>query len=165
MQHFHSFVTHVISLLLSPRFGGVRPFPLAMQHFYSFVVSHVISLLLSPRFAAGIRPFPLAMQHFYSFDFFTFVSHVQCLHCWCPAFSAGHAAFLSICFPADFASVRGSQCFVRVSALLWDWVSCLPSCWSLCLPCSLLSPFVSLLVSLLVGHCVRIVSLLSPFVW
>ena len=47
----------------------VRPFPLAMQHFYSFV-SQVISLLLSPRFGActaGVRPFPLAMQHFYSF--------------------------------------------------------------------------------------------------
>ena len=32
---------HVTSLLLSPRFGactaGVRPFPLAIQHFYSFV--------------------------------------------------------------------------------------------------------------------------------
>ena len=49
--------------------------------------------------------------------------------------------------------------------------SCLPSCWSLCPPCrhcvrlvSLLFPFVSLLVSLLVGHCVRVVSLLFPFV-
>ena len=29
--------------------AGVRAFPLAMQHFYSFL-SHVISLLLSPRF-------------------------------------------------------------------------------------------------------------------
>ena len=63
----------MISLLLSPRFdactAGVRPFPLAMQHFYSFV-SHVISSLLSLRFGAciaGVRPFPLAMQHFYSF--------------------------------------------------------------------------------------------------
>ena len=61
-----------MSLLLSPRFGactaGVRPFPLAMQHFYSFV-SQVISLLLSPRFnacTAGVRPFPLARLHFYS---------------------------------------------------------------------------------------------------
>ena len=38
MQHFNSFVFKMISLLLSPRFGactaGVRPFPLAMQHFY-----------------------------------------------------------------------------------------------------------------------------------
>ena len=33
-------LSHVISLLLSPRFGactaGVRPFPLAVRHFYSF---------------------------------------------------------------------------------------------------------------------------------
>ena len=61
-QHFHSFVfrvipkhlsprfgsctagvrsIHLISLLVSPRFSactaGVRPFPLATQHFYSFV--------------------------------------------------------------------------------------------------------------------------------
>ena len=73
MQHFYSFVSQVISLLLSPRLGactaGVCPYPLAMQHFYSFV-SQVISLLLSPRFGAcnaGVRPFPLAMQHYYSF--------------------------------------------------------------------------------------------------
>ena len=32
------------------------------------------------------------MQHFYSFVF-------QVCHCWCPPFSAGHAAFLFICFP------------------------------------------------------------------
>ena len=47
MEHFNSFVFKVISLLLSPSFGacaaGVRPFPLAMQHFYSFV-SHVVSV-------------------------------------------------------------------------------------------------------------------------
>ena len=45
--------------------AGVRPFPLAMQHFYSFV-SHVISVLLSARFGActaGVHPFLLAMQH------------------------------------------------------------------------------------------------------
>ena len=34
----------------------------------------------------GVRPFPLAMQHFYSCVF-------QVCHCWCPPFSAGHAAF------------------------------------------------------------------------
>ena len=49
-----------------------------------------ISIRLSPRsVSAGVRPFPLAMQHFYSF-----VSQV--CHCWCPPFSAGHAAFLFI---------------------------------------------------------------------
>ena len=87
-----------ISIHLSPRsvIGGVRPFPLAMQHFYSFVsqVCHCWSALfrwrcnisihhLSPRsVTCGVRPFPLAMQHFYSF-----VS--QICHCWCPPFSAG----------------------------------------------------------------------------
>ena len=47
-----------ISIGLFPRSvtGGVRPFPLAMQHVYS-----------SPRsVTAGVRPCPLAMQHFYS---------------------------------------------------------------------------------------------------
>ena len=61
-----------IRSLLSPRFGartaGVRPFPLSMQHFYSFG-SNVISLNFSPRFGActGVRLLPLAMQHIYSF--------------------------------------------------------------------------------------------------
>ena len=99
-------ISHVMSLLLSPRFGactaGVRPFPLAMQHFYSFV-SQVISLLLSPRFGActaGVRPFPLAMQHFHSF-----VSHVISLLL-SPRFGActagaSLAAFLFICLPSD----------------------------------------------------------------
>ena len=57
MQHFYSVVS--------------RSFPLAMRHFYSFV-SHVISLLLFPRFGActaSVLPFPLAMQHFYSLTF------------------------------------------------------------------------------------------------
>ena len=60
-------------------------------------------------------------------------------HSWCPPFSAG---LVSFCLPP-----------------------CLPSCLSLCPPC-LHSFFVSGLVSLLVGHCVRLVSLLlllSPF--
>ena len=46
--------------------AGARPFPLAIQYLYSFV-SHVVSSLLSPRFGActaGVRPFPLAMQRF-----------------------------------------------------------------------------------------------------
>ena len=90
----------MISLLLSARFGactaGVRPFPLAMQHIYSFV-SHVASFLLS------------AMQHVYSF-----VSHVTSLllsptlRACTVAFSAGHAAFLFICLPGDlFTSPNG----------------------------------------------------------
>ena len=55
---------------------SVRPFPPAMQHFYT----------------AGVRPCPLAMQHFYSC-----VS--QACHWWCPPFSAGHVAFLFFCLP------------------------------------------------------------------
>ena len=100
----------MISLLLSPRFGactaGVHPFRLAMQHFYSFV-SQMVSILLSPSLLVG--------------------------HC------------------------------VRLVSLLSPSPSCLPSCltpfWSLCPPClplvSLLFSFVSGFVSLLVGHCVR----------
>ena len=98
-------------------------------------------------------------------------------------------AFLFICLPGGFCTssnrlfaVRGPQRFLRVSALLRDSVSafrpaclpfcvrllpsvslclrsCLPSCWSLCPPCPPSVTFVSLLVSLLVGHCVRLVAL------
>ena len=60
------------------RTAGVRPFPLAMQHFCSFV-SKLLSFLFYSYFftiffrfgacAAGVRPFPLAMQRFYSFFF------------------------------------------------------------------------------------------------
>ena len=71
-----------ISIHLSPRCvtAGVRPFPQAMQHFYSFVsqVCH-----------CWCPPFSSAMQHFYSL-----VSQV--CHCWCPPFSAGDATFLFI---------------------------------------------------------------------
>ena len=70
---------------------------------------------------------------------------------------------------------RPSFLLVTVSVLspfcLLCLLSCLPSCWSLCPSClpsftfvSLLFPFVSLLVSLLlVDHCVRLVSLLLSF--
>ena len=70
-----------VSIHLSPRSvtAGVRPFPLAMQHFYSFIclpglslpwcpplamLAFVcsISIHLSPRsVTGGVRPFPLAM--------------------------------------------------------------------------------------------------------
>ena len=90
-------------------------------------------------------------------------------------FSAGPGALLFICLPGDlftsqtgYCYSRGSQCFLRVCALLRDSVSaslclrsCLQSCWSLCPPClpsvslfSFLSPFVSLLVR----HCLGLVS-------
>ena len=55
------------SVHVSPRYvtAGVRPFPLAMQHFYSFVSQ--VCHWWSPPFSAGhvvpagVRPFPLAM--------------------------------------------------------------------------------------------------------
>ena len=90
-----------ISIHPSPRSVtvGVRPFPLAMQHFYS-CVSQVCHWWCPP-ISAGRVAFLficlpglslLAMQHFYSF-----VSQV--CHLRCPPFSAGDATFLFICFP------------------------------------------------------------------
>ena len=189
----------MISVLLSPRFGactaGIRPFPLAMHNFYSFV-SHVLCLLLFSRCGActaGIRPFPLSSISIY----------------------LSPRCFLYL--PKQ-VTVRGAQAFLRMSALLRDNMSafrpaclpCFPSCWSLCPPClpsvsfcfpwehrcsvlgkmspfllvtvsvlfCVLSPFLSVTVSALspfclplcpvlspfVGHCVRLVSLPSPFV-
>ena len=81
MQHFYSLVPEAcdwwcppfsaVSIHLSPRSAtaGVRPFPLAMYHFYSFQC---------PPFSAG---------------------HAAFLHCWCPPLSVGHAAFLFMCLP------------------------------------------------------------------
>ena len=64
--------------------SSVRPFPLAMQHFYSCVsqVCHT----------GGVRPFLQVVQHFYSF-----VSQV--CHCWCPPFFTGNATSIFICLP------------------------------------------------------------------
>ena len=104
VRPFCSFVSQVISLLLSPRFGactaGVRPFLLTIQHFHSFV-PHVTSLLWClycwcPPFSAGHAAFLFICP---PCDFFTLV---PVLLCWCPPFSAGHAAFLFICPPCDF---------------------------------------------------------------
>ena len=73
MQHFYSTLFRwpcSISIQLSPRSvtGAVRPFLLAMWHFYSWSVTatagvgHVafLSLLVSA-VTGGVRPFPLAM--------------------------------------------------------------------------------------------------------
>ena len=90
-----------ISIHPSPRCvtAGVRPFPLAMQHFYS-CVSQVCHWWCPP-FSAGRVAFLficlpglslLAMQHFYSFV-------PQVCHLRCPPFSAGDATFLFTCFP------------------------------------------------------------------
>ena len=151
-QHFYSFVSQVISLLLSPRFvactAGVRPLPLAMQHFYSFV-SQVISLLLSPRFVActaGVRPFLLAMQHYYSF-----VSHAVLL---VSALFAGHAAFLFICLPCDFFT------FVSQVRCLYCW--CPPFLLAMQHFHSFVSHVISSLLSPRLGACTADV---RPFRW
>ena len=187
--------------------AGVGPFPLAMQHFYSLVsqVCHCwcppfsaghaaflficfpgLSLLVSALFrwpcsisihlsarsvSAGVRPFPLAMQHFYSF-----VSQV--CHCWCPPFSAGHAAFLLLCIPGlSLLASAGHAAFLFICLPLavqhfYSFVSQVCHCWRpllsaghasflfICLPCEL--------VSILVGHCVGLSPfciLLSPFLF
>ena len=118
-----------ISIHLSPRSvtGGVRPFPLAMQHFYSFVsqvchwwcppfsVGHVAFLLiclpgLSPVVSALFR-WPCSISIHLSPRSVTGVppfsaGHAallfifsQVCHWWCPPFSVGHVAFLFICLP------------------------------------------------------------------
>ena len=94
-----------ISIHLSPRSvtAGVRPFPLAMQHFYLFVSQ--VCHWWCPPFSAG---------------------HAACLfisqvcHCWCPPLSVGHAAFLFMCprpatggarpFPLAFLFLRPLVC-------------------------------------------------------
>ena len=179
-----------ISIHLSPRSvtAGVRPFPLATQHFYSFVsqvcycwcppfsTGHAaflficfpglslvalfrwpcsISIHLSPRcVTAGVRPFLLAMQHV-AFLF-------MCL----PGLSLLSAFFR--CLPSLFLCLRSCICVRLVSLLVpLCFRSCLPFRWSLrpaCLPSVIFCPSVSGLVSLFVGHCVRLVSLLFPFV-
>ena len=104
-----------LSLLVSALFHWPCSISLHLQYVL-FRWPCSISVHLSPRcVTAGVRPLPLAMQHFYSFpkqfaafqfvclysDFFTFVSQVRCLHCWCPPFSAGHHSFVShvVCLP------------------------------------------------------------------
>ena len=90
-----------ISIRLSPRSvtGGVRPFPLAMQHVYS-----------SPRsITAGVRPCPLAMQHFYLCVSPPFSAGISILSS--PrsvtgvSLSIGHEVFLFICLPGPLLLV------------------------------------------------------------
>ena len=167
LSSIHLSVSRVISLRLSPRFGactaGVRPFPLATQHFYSFV-SHVISFLLSPGFGAFSAGHAAVLFICLPCAFLTFASQVRCLHCWCPPCPLAMQHFYSIHLSHFLrqVTVRGSQCFLRVSPLLRDCVAASPvgHCVRLV---SLLSPFVSDLVSLLVCHCVRLVSTVSAF--
>ena len=74
-----------ISIHLSPRSatGGVRPFPLATLHLYSFVSQ--ICQCWCPPFSAGHVAFLCIC-----------LPGLSC-HCWCPPFSAGHVAFLFVC--------------------------------------------------------------------
>ena len=90
-----------ISIRLFPRSvtGGVRPFPLAMQHVYS-----------SPRsITAGVRPCPLAMQHFYLCVSPPFAAGISILSS--PrsvtgvSLSIGHEIFLFICLPGPLLLV------------------------------------------------------------
>ena len=108
-----------ISIHLSPRLvtGGVRPlslflficlpglsllvsalFPLAMQHFYSFV-SQVCHCWCPPFFAGHAA--------------FLFISQV--CHCWCPPLSVGHAAFLFMCLPCLSLVVSALSCIVKTT--------------------------------------------------
>ena len=176
------------SIHLSPRSvaAGVRPFPLAMQHFYSFVsqVCHcwcvtvsVLSpfcFLLSPFLSPVLSPFLLvivsALSSFLSPCVSGLVSLLvgQCVRL---------VSFLSP-FVSGLVSLLVGQCvrlvslcFLVVSLLVGHCV-CLVSLFflssaflSLFIVSALspfLSPFVSSLVSLLVSHCVRLVSLLFP---
>ena len=93
------------------RAANFRPFPLAMQHFYSFVPQachwwcaplSAASIHLSPRsVTAGVRLF-ICLPGLSLLVSALFVGHAAFLfisHCWCPPFSAGDATFLFICFP------------------------------------------------------------------
>ena len=170
-----------IYIHLSPRsVTAVRPFALATQHFYSFAsqVCHCwcppfcaghaaflcicfpdLSLLVSALFrwpcsisihllprsvSAGVRPFALATRHFYSFA-------SQVCHCWCPPFSAGHAAFLFICFPGLSLLVSA---LLRSTRHLYSFVSqvchcCPPFCAGHAALLFICFPGLSLLVSAL----------------
>ena len=172
-----------ISIHLSRRYimCGLHPFPLTTQYFYSFVsqvchcgrppfsVGHLtflfiylldlsllvsapfrwpcnISIHLFPRFViADVRPFPLAIQHFYSFLKQFIVRGSQFFFIMCPSFLSLLALFRWPC------SISLSPFCLLISLLVGHCI-CLVS---------LLFPFVSLLLA---GHCVRLVSLLSPFV-
>ena len=106
-----------ISMHLSPRSvaAGVRPFLLAMQHFYSFVsqvchcwcppfsAGHVAFLFiclpgLSPPLSAGDATFLLIPQTVYRYVGFL-NSFLRCVrpfcHCWCPPFPMAMQHFYS----------------------------------------------------------------------
>ena len=112
IRHFYSFVSQVCHLRCPPFSAGdttsihlfpssvaarARPFPLAMQHFYSFVsqdfsAGHVaflfICLHLSLLVSALFR-WPCSIS-----------THLSCRSVTGPPFSAGNVAFLVVCLPA-----------------------------------------------------------------
>ena len=77
VSHFFSFVSHFFSL--SPRLAGCRPACLPLP----FICLPLLFTCLPVLFTC--------------LPGYSFVP--QACHCWCPPFSAGHAAFLFICFP------------------------------------------------------------------
>ena len=185
MQQFCSFVSYVTSLLLSPRFGACRsrcpvclPLSPVLSAFLLVTVSAsspfcfrhcVVSLCLPSCFPSCWSLCPPCLPSCWSLCppcllSFCFPS------CWslCPPCLPS----VSFCLPSclchyvrlvSFLSCR--PCLPSVSLCLR---ACLPACGSRCPPClpsvSFCLNLVYLLVSLLVGHCVRLVSLLFSFV-
>ena len=149
-----------ISIHLSPRSvtAGVRPFPLAMQHFYSFQKQFTVRgsqffLKMCPPFLSLLAlfrwPCSISLSSFCLplspvFSSFLLVT-VSALSPFCFLLSPFLSPFLLV-----IVSTLSPFCFLYLR-------SCLPSCCLVCPSCLLVFLFVSLLVSFLVGHCVRLV--------
>ena len=116
--------------------AGVRPGPFSAGHAAFLLICFPADVFTFGTCPAGVRTFPLAAQHF------------------CPFVFQLTSLLLSPRFGARTAGVRP---FLLATQHFYSFVAHVISL--------LLSPrVVSLLVSLLVGHCVRLVSLLSPLV-
>ena len=94
-----------ISILLFPRSvtAGVRPFPLAMQDFYSFV-SQVCHWWCPPLAAGHVAFLFICLPRLSLVSALfrwpcTISIRLSPGRCWCPPFSVGHVAFLFICLP------------------------------------------------------------------
>ena len=144
------FVSHYVRLVsfLSPFVSGLVS--LLVRHCVRLVVllfpfvSLLVSLLVDHCVSLVSLLFPFCLP--------------SCLpSCWslCPSCVSSVSFSLPSCPPCSW-----SLCASCLPSVSFSLPSCPPCCWSLCLV-SLLFPFVSLLVSLLVGHCVRLV---FPFV-
>ena len=87
-----------INLSPSPVTGGVRPCPLAMKHFYSFV-SQLCHCWCPPFFRRQCSISIHLSTRSVTAASALFCGHAlvsQVCHCWCPPFSAGDARFLFI---------------------------------------------------------------------